>query len=136
MKIRPFWVLIHRYAGLSMTVFLIIVGLTGSLLAFYAELERAINPRLQVEAHGRKPMDLPALMEQAEHLAPQAQLQSVWLSDGAAHVSMSPRNDPASGQPYALNFDQLILNPYTGEELGRRQWGDISHCIFTLGSTA
>lgn len=37
MKIRPFWVLVHRYAGLAMTVFLIIVGLTGSLLAFYSE---------------------------------------------------------------------------------------------------
>jgi len=26
MKIRPFWVLLHRYTGLMMTVFLIVVG--------------------------------------------------------------------------------------------------------------
>ena len=45
MKTRPFWVVTHRYAGLAMTVFLIIVGLTGSLLAFYAELEQALNPQ-------------------------------------------------------------------------------------------
>ena len=37
MKIRPFWVLVHRYTGLAMTIFLVIVGLTGSLLAFYKE---------------------------------------------------------------------------------------------------
>ncbi len=26
MKIRPFWVLLHRYTGLAMAVFLIVVG--------------------------------------------------------------------------------------------------------------
>lgn len=41
MRLRSFWVLAHRYAGLAMTVFLVIVGLTGSLLAFYAELEQS-----------------------------------------------------------------------------------------------
>jgi uncharacterized iron-regulated membrane protein len=41
---RYFWVLLHRYAGLAMAGFLIIVGLTGSLLAFFTELEQLINP--------------------------------------------------------------------------------------------
>ena len=58
MKIRPFCVLLHRYAGLVMTFFLIIVGLTGSLLAFYRELEQAINPKLHVEAQGCPPLDM------------------------------------------------------------------------------
>ncbi len=63
MKIRPFWVLLHRYAGLAMTAFLIIVGLTGSLLAFYNELEKIINPQLSVAANGRAPLDLAALID-------------------------------------------------------------------------
>lgn len=37
---RRFWVLLHRYAGLTMTLFLVIVGLTGSVLAFYHEIDR------------------------------------------------------------------------------------------------
>ena len=41
---RPFWVLIHRWAGLGMAGLLIVVGLTGSLLAFYLELERLAHP--------------------------------------------------------------------------------------------
>ena len=41
-----------------MTFFLIIVGLTGSLLAFYRELEQAINPKLHVEAQGCPPLDM------------------------------------------------------------------------------
>ena len=32
--VRQVFVFIHRWAGLAMTVFLILVGLTGSLLAF------------------------------------------------------------------------------------------------------
>ncbi len=36
---RHWRVLLHRYAGLTVTLFLIIVGLTGSVLAFYHELK-------------------------------------------------------------------------------------------------
>ncbi|MGQ0591137.1 MAG: PepSY domain-containing protein [Gammaproteobacteria bacterium] len=43
---RKLFVLIHRYAGLVMTVFLILVGVTGSVLAFYQELDRWLNPEL------------------------------------------------------------------------------------------
>lgn len=31
---RQFWVLMHRYAGLYLAGFLILTGLTGSILAF------------------------------------------------------------------------------------------------------
>lgn len=126
MKIRPFWVKVHRYAGLAMTVFLIIVGLTGSLLAFYTELDRAVNPSFYVDADGRSPLDLDALIEKAEGYAPEAQIRALWMSPNAANLSVAPRSDPATGQPYALDYDQLILDPYTGAELGRRTWGAIS----------
>lgn len=132
MKIRPLWVLVHRYAGLAMTVFFIIVGLTGSLLAFYRELEQALNPQLHVEANGRPPLDMVTLIESAERLAPQARVDSVWLDEAAAHVSVSPRPNPATGQADALDYTQLILDPYSGEELGRRSWGDISQGLSNL----
>ncbi|MGH8615454.1 MAG: PepSY domain-containing protein, partial [Gammaproteobacteria bacterium] len=43
---RRLWALMHRYVGLAMTVFLILVGLTGSVLAFNHELDRWLNPEL------------------------------------------------------------------------------------------
>lgn len=110
MKIRPFWVFVHRYAGLAMSVFLIIVGLTGSLLAFYAELEHAVNPQLHAEAEGRTPLAFDALIERAERLAPEARVQSLWMGPCAAQISMAPRQNPATGQPFELAYDQLILN--------------------------
>lgn len=132
MKIRPFWVLAHRYAGLAMTVFLVIVGLTGSLLAFYAELDRAVNPRFYVDAEGRSPLDFDVLIEKAEGYAPKAQIRALWFTPNAASLSLAPRADPATGQPYALDYDQLILDPYTGVELGRRTWGAISQGTINL----
>lgn len=132
MKFRPFWVLLHRYAGLAMTVFLIIVGLTGSLLAFYPELEHAINPQLHVEANGRSPLDMATLHDNAERLAPQALVDSIWLDPAAAQISVSPRQDPATGKPYELGYTHLVLDPYTGQELGRRRWGAISEGLINL----
>ena len=43
---RPSWVWLHRWVGLAMAGFLVVVGLTGSLLAFDHELERVFAPQL------------------------------------------------------------------------------------------
>jgi uncharacterized iron-regulated membrane protein len=37
---------LHRYAGLLLAPFLVVVGLTGSLLAFHDEMDRWLNPDL------------------------------------------------------------------------------------------
>lgn len=124
---RHFWMLLHRYAGLAMAGFLIIVGLTGSLLAFKAELEHLLSPQLVAVNTGSPRLAPLTLIKSAEALAPKAQVNSLSLGDSdAVHVSVSPRIDPATSKAYELGFDQLILDPYTGKELGRRTWGAIS----------
>lgn len=130
---RHFWVLLHRYAGLAMAGFLVIVGLTGSLLAFRAELEHLLSPQLVAVNTGSPRLDPLTLIKSAEALAPKAQVNSLSLEDPAAvHVSVSPRIDPATSNAYELGFDQLILDPYTGKELGRRTWGAISEGLVNL----
>ncbi len=44
--IRRCLVFNHRWAGLAMTAFLVLVGITGSLLAFYSELDHLVAPYL------------------------------------------------------------------------------------------
>jgi uncharacterized iron-regulated membrane protein len=44
--IRHFFVWLHRWTGFLLAGFLIIEGLTGSLLAFNTELTRLFNPTL------------------------------------------------------------------------------------------
>ena len=43
---RAVMLLVHRYVGLLLALFLAIAGITGSLLAWNEELEAAISPQL------------------------------------------------------------------------------------------
>ena len=124
---RHFWVFIHRWAGLLMAGFLILVGVTGSLLAFNSQLERLISPQLYAGPRpSAAPLDAATLAERAEALVPKGQVYSVSFAEpDQVLVTMGLRADSDPG-PDALGFNQLFLDPYTGDELGRRSWGDIS----------
>jgi len=125
-RVHAVAVFLHRWAGLGMTLFLILVGLTGSLLAFRMDLERLINPELFAEANpGQSPLSLATLAERAETLAPQARAGYFEVEHGQAIMSMRPRIDPSTGKPFQLDFDHIFLNPYTGTELGRRKDGNL-----------
>lgn len=126
MKIRTFWGLLHRYTGLAMTIFLIIIGLTGSLLAFLPELDGAINPQFVAPTQGVATLEPLIFLENAERSDASIKADAVWLNDTAATVTVSPRT--SSG----LSFDQLIFNPYTGELLGKRLYGDLSQGLQNL----
>jgi uncharacterized iron-regulated membrane protein len=127
---RRVCVLLHRYAGLAMAFFLVVAGLTGSVLAFYEELDRWLNPGLfTVPVRATPPVDRLTLRERAEAFVPQARVVSVPLErqpDEAFIAWLAPRTDPATGKPFELRFDQIFIDPYTSEKLGSRQWGEIS----------
>jgi uncharacterized iron-regulated membrane protein len=124
---RNVWVSLHRWAGLCMAVFLVVAGLTGTILAFYEELERWLNPHLhKVRPHGAAMAPL-ALRALAEQHTPQGRIDFVDLQhqpDTSVVFYLQPRLDPATGQPYELAFDQLFIDPYTGQVLGTRKWGE------------
>ena len=98
---RRVCVLLHRYAGLVMAFFLVVAGLTGSVLAFYHELERWLNPQLfTVPVRATPPLDPLTLRERAEALVPQARVDSMSLErqpDEAFIAWLAPRTDPATG---------------------------------------
>lgn len=127
MRFRPLWVLLHRYAGLAMTVFLIVVGLTGSLLAFLPELDGAINPRFSVSAQNREPLDPATLLEIAQRIDPAVKIDALWLNNKTAMMTVSQLQ---AGKQIA--YDQLLFNPYTGDLIGKRQWGDLSQGLQNL----
>ncbi len=72
------------------------------------------------------------MIEHADKMAPDAKANRVWINEDSVHLSVSPRIDPLTHKSYELSYDQLILNPYTGEELGRRSWGAISQGMKNL----
>lgn len=115
---RSFWVWLHRWAGLTMAGFLILVGLTGSLLAFYGELNHWLTPDLYPGPHAGIELDAATLARRAEALVPQARANRVFLGyPGTVWVRMEARPDAPP-----LDFDYVYLDPVTGAELGRLKW--------------
>lgn len=47
---RQFWVICHRWAGLTIALFLAVAGFTGIFLAWKDDLEAVIAPQLHVAA--------------------------------------------------------------------------------------
>ena len=125
--VRPVLVRLHRWAGLAMAGFLVIVGLTGSLLAYNFELERLVAPELFAQHRPEARLPLAALAERAAHLVPHARVRGV-LYDQPDQVMVyyQPEIDPRTGKAYTLDFDEFFLDPWTGRELGRRRAGDLS----------
>lgn len=125
---RHFWVLVHRYVGLTIAFFLIVAGLTGSILAFYDEIDDWLNPhssrshtRVAIPA-GKPLLDPFVLCDIALKRIPHAQINVILLQPqpGEAYdVFLEPRIDTATRQPYQLAFNAIKLNPYTGVEIER-----------------
>ena len=86
--VRPFFVWLHRWVGLLMTVFLIIVGLTGSLLAFNADMEKLISPQLFAAKPSpkAKQLDLASIAERAETAEPHARVAYFSVNDEQAFM--------------------------------------------------
>jgi uncharacterized iron-regulated membrane protein len=130
--VREICVLLHRYVGLATALFLIIAGLTGSFLAFYHELDTALSPhlyRVAPPAPDAQPLDPFTLRERVEALVPDAWVHWVPLHrepGEAATLWAEAPADPVTKEHAELENDEFFLNPYTGEELGRRKWGDIT----------
>lgn len=125
---RQLFVWLHRWVGLLMAVFLVLVGLTGSLLAFKTDLERLICPQIYANpVPGAPRLDLATVAERVESRVPHGQLVTADLMEPDQGLAVfEPRKDPATGKPYQLDFVQMFVDPWTGKELGRRRFGDLS----------
>jgi len=134
MKARGLFVWLHRWVGLLMAGFLIIVGITGSLLAFNMELERVFAPQLfAAEPSSSTRLSLAELAERADALVPQGRVFFVeHTAPDQTKVNFEPRLSPATGKPYELDFTEFFINPFTGEELGRRRSADLSQGLVNL----
>jgi uncharacterized iron-regulated membrane protein len=130
---RALFVRLHRWFGLFMAVFLFISGLTGAVISWDHELDEWLNPKLfkansgEVAADLRQaPLELARQLEQRE---PGLQVSFLPLSIEPGHalgVGVDPRPDPVTGKISELGFNQVALDPVTGEVQGRREWGAIS----------
>ncbi len=124
-------VVLHRWCGLFIAGFLFIAGLTGAVITWSHELDEWANPQLFLAASGTRQATLSPLelARRAEAADPRLRVSFVPLTLEPGHTAMlgvAARIDPATGAPYRLGFNQLAMDPATGEIQGQRQWGRIS----------
>jgi len=128
---RKVLVLLHRWFGLGIALFLLQAGITGALIAWDHEIDAFLNPELYVsEAPGDAELLSPLrLAEIVEARDPRLEVTFLPLAVEPGHtvlMGVDAKRDPATGKPYFLGFDQVAVNPATGDIQDRREWGEIS----------
>ncbi len=126
---RSTFVLIHRWAGLFIAVFLFIAGLTGAVISWDHELDEWLNPHLFDAPTSGVPLAPLELLAKVEAADPHARVTFVPLGFEEGHnaeLGVEPRVDPKTGNLYPLDYNQVFVDPATGSIVGKRYWGRIS----------
>lgn len=132
MKLRAPLVLLHRWFGLAVALFLFISGLTGAVISWDHELDAWLNPQLFHAASGEQHAGARSGLELARQVEaddPRLRVNYTLTALEPGHtalMSVEARIDPATGKHYALGFNQLAVDPATGKLQGARQWGEVS----------
>jgi len=127
---RAFLVLLHRYMGLATAVFLVLAGLTGSVLAFNHELDEWLNPQFYEATSQGERLPPGALVDAVQTAHPKLQVWYMEYPQEAGHTALLaavPRKDPATGQPFNERNQVFYLDPVSAEHKGARYWGE---CCF------
>lgn len=114
---RATWTLVHRYLGLLTAGFLFISGVTGAVISWDHELDDLLNPHL-MEAHTPgQPQPSLELARQVEQRHPEAKVSYIPLHAG--------QGDSLGFGVDATGFNQVFVDPVSGAELGKREWGAV-----------
>ncbi|HET8938092.1 MAG TPA: PepSY-associated TM helix domain-containing protein [Polyangiales bacterium] len=123
---------LHRVLGLLTAGFLFIAGSTGALIAWDHELDALLNPRFYRAARASAPVDMERALAFADQLEQRdPRLRVTWLPlanehDEALLLSVGPRLNPQTGHAFELGFNQVALDPSTGQTQAQREWGAVS----------
>jgi uncharacterized iron-regulated membrane protein len=114
--------------GLFTAVFLFIAGATGAVISWDHELDAALNPAFYVSDSGAHKSML-ALADAVEAAHPEAEVSYLPLAvqqGEAVQIWVEPRVREGGGAAAELAYNQIAINPVSGAEQARRNWGDVS----------
>lgn len=139
-RARRVWVAVHRWAGLLAGAVLVLVGLSGSFLAFYPEIDRALNPDWATTVPTGQPLSMQRIVDAARPAMPDRFLHSVFPPANAVDVHHVWFTPSASDQS---RMWEVLVDPYSGTVLGQREAvptlqftrRNIANTIYTLHFT-
>ena len=123
---RGLWVRLHRWVGLAMAGFLVLTGLTGSLIAFQPELDAWLNPQLFQARTAGDALSLDDLARAVETADPRVAASFIVppLEPGrTALVTVVARAEPGTGGVIPVGYNQVFVDPVSGAILGTREYG-------------
>src|SRR5579872_3489992 len=103
---------IHLWTGLTAALFLLLLGVSGAIIAFENELDRSLNPRLSYVQPQAQPLPLAAITQKLLTRYPSSKIDGFELPP-RPDLSMFVGLTDASGKQIGL-----LVDPYTGEVLG------------------
>jgi sulfite reductase (NADPH) flavoprotein alpha-component len=106
---------IHWLIGVTAGTVLIVVGLTGALLAFEPEISRSLNPGVMRVVPQGAALAPASLIERIQAAAPGRKVLSLTIPSApteSARVLFAP-------EPPAKRGESRYVNPYTGDLLGK-----------------
>lgn len=125
---RQFLLTLHRWAGLLIAAFLFVAGLTGALISWDHELDEWLNPHLNKARAASPALPSLELARRIEARHPGVQVSAVPLAAEPGHAlvfGVEGRIDARTGRLLEPGFNQVFIDPASGEELGRREWGAV-----------
>lgn len=123
---RQVLVLLHRYVGLVIAAFMVVSGLTGSLIAFRDELDVWLNPELFQARGVGTPLPIEEIVARVEQSDARVMVSVLPLQaePGSSYaIRVQPRVDTATGRPFQLDYNQVFVDPVSGEIVGQRKTG-------------
>lgn len=133
---RKLWLKVHLWLGLGFGFFLALIGLTGSVLVFWQEIDQALNHDLYVSARASgdyQPID--TILAAAEQAAPPG-WDSVW-----AEAPSQPNGNYVFGFYYPDSSSlaepveslNIAIDPFSAEPVGQRVFyhdtHPLKHCL-------
>jgi uncharacterized iron-regulated membrane protein len=124
--IRPIFGALHRWVGLLMAAFLFFSGCTGAIISWDHELDEALNEHLLDARAAGAPRPALELARQLEARHPRVEVTHSPLLAEAGHSFafwVEPKVDPKTRKLFDVDYNQVFVDPASGVELGRREWG-------------
>ena len=114
LNLRKSSLVLHRYIGILAGLVVCIVGITGSLLVFEAELDRVLHPYSIVPQAALLPHQ--KLIAVAQQAAPDLKPHRITMPESIDRPYTVMMADPDD------NYTDVLLDPYTGKVLDTKPW--------------
>ncbi len=124
-RARRWWLTLHLYLGLTLGTVFALLGITGSMLVFYPEIDRALNPMLRPPATVMQAVSVQAVSDKLRELYPER--DGGWrielpLNPNTPLTARYARSSEREGRAFSPLM--VTLDPVTLQPTSSRIWGD------------